>query len=95
MAAAGFLSHYLNDHLPYVRCYITVNKNVLSVSLNETFRPYAAKEIFVTVMQFDSYLKKTPEMKFIRDMYLLTTDMVLSFRVRFIFLEITITTKHQ
>ena len=34
--AAGFLSHYLSGPLPYVRCHITVNKNVLSALLNET-----------------------------------------------------------
>ena len=32
----GFLSRYLNSPLPYVRCQITVNKNVLNV-LNNTF----------------------------------------------------------
>ena len=37
MAAAGFLSHYLSGPLPYVRRHITVNKNVLSASLNKTF----------------------------------------------------------
>ena len=37
VAAAGFLSHYLNGPLPYVRRHITVNKNVLSASLNNTF----------------------------------------------------------
>ena len=38
MAAAGFLSHYLcGFNLPYVRRHITVNKNVLSASLNKTF----------------------------------------------------------
>ena len=26
VAAAGFLSHYLSGHLPYVRCHITVNE---------------------------------------------------------------------
>ena len=31
------LSCYLNDPLPYVWCHITVNKNVLSASLNKTF----------------------------------------------------------
>ena len=30
VVAAGFLSHYLS-------CRVTVNKNVLSVSLNKTF----------------------------------------------------------
>ena len=33
----GFLSRYLNGPLPYVRRHITVNKNVLSASLNKTF----------------------------------------------------------
>ena len=37
MVAAGFLSRYVNGPLPYVRRHITVNKNVLSVSLNKTF----------------------------------------------------------
>ena len=37
VAAVGFLSRYLNGPLPYVRRYITVNKNVLNVSLNKTF----------------------------------------------------------
>ena len=36
VAAAGFLSHYLSSHLPYVRRHITVNKNVLSATLNKT-----------------------------------------------------------
>ena len=35
MAAAGFLSRYLNGPLPYVRRHITVN--VLNASLNKTF----------------------------------------------------------
>ena len=26
VAEAGFLSHYLNGPLPYIRCHITVNK---------------------------------------------------------------------
>ena len=34
---AVFLSHYLSGPLPYVRRHITVNKNVLSASLNKTF----------------------------------------------------------
>ena len=35
----GFLSHYLNSPLPYVRLHITwtILKNVLSASLNKTF----------------------------------------------------------
>ena len=37
MSAAGLLSLYLNDPLPYVRNHITGNKNVLSVSFNKTF----------------------------------------------------------
>ena len=37
VSAAGFLSRYLNGCLPYVRRHITVNKNVLSASLNKTF----------------------------------------------------------
>ena len=37
MAAAVFLSRYPNGLLPYVRRHITVNKNVLSASLNKTF----------------------------------------------------------
>ena len=37
VAAAGFLSRYLCGSLPYVRRHITVNKNVLSASLNKTF----------------------------------------------------------
>ena len=37
----GFLSHCLNGPLPYVRCHITVDKNVLSVSLNKTFPPFS------------------------------------------------------
>ena len=32
-----FLYHFLNGPLPYVRRQITVNKNVLSASLNKTF----------------------------------------------------------
>ena len=39
VAAAGFLSHYLSGPLPYAGWHITVNKNVLSESLNKTF-PY-------------------------------------------------------
>ena len=35
VVAAGFPSPYLNSPLPYV--HITVNKNVLSASLNKTF----------------------------------------------------------
>ena len=36
--AAGFLSSYLNGHLPYVRRHITVNKIImLSASLNKAF----------------------------------------------------------
>ena len=31
------LSRYPSGPLPYVRCHITVNKNVLSASLNKTF----------------------------------------------------------
>ena len=35
---SGFpLSRYLNGPLPYIRRHITVNKNVLSVSLNKMF----------------------------------------------------------
>ena len=36
VAAAGFLSHYLNGHLPHIRCHITINKNFLPsfLSLN-------------------------------------------------------------
>ena len=37
MVAADFLSHYMSGPLPYVRRHITVNKNVLSVSLNKPF----------------------------------------------------------
>ena len=37
VSTAGFLSRYLNGCLPYVRRHITVNKNVLSASLNKTF----------------------------------------------------------
>ena len=37
MAAAGFLSRYLCGPIPYVWRHITVNKNVLSTSLNKTF----------------------------------------------------------
>ena len=37
VAAAGLLSRYLNGPLPYVRRHITVNKNVLTASLNKTF----------------------------------------------------------
>ena len=37
MAAAGFLCRYLNGPLPYASCHITVDKNVLSVSLYRTF----------------------------------------------------------
>ena len=33
----GFLSRYVNGPLPYVRRHITVNKNVMSASLNKTF----------------------------------------------------------
>ena len=33
----GFVSCYWNGPLPYVRCHITVNKNVMSVLLNKTF----------------------------------------------------------
>ena len=36
-ADSSFLSRYLNGPLPYVRRHITVNKNVLIVSLNKTF----------------------------------------------------------
>ena len=39
MEAAGFLSRSLSGPLPYVRRHITVNKNVLSASLNKTFLP--------------------------------------------------------
>ena len=35
LAAAGFLSRYLNDPLPYARRHITINK-MLSASLNKT-----------------------------------------------------------
>ena len=37
VAAAGFLSPSLSGSLPYVWRHITVNKIVLSVSLNKTF----------------------------------------------------------
>ena len=37
MVTAGFPSCYLNGPLPYVQLHITVNKNVLSASLNKTF----------------------------------------------------------
>ena len=37
-----FLSHYLNGTLPYVRCHITINKNVLSASLSKTFPSFVA-----------------------------------------------------
>ena len=37
MVAAGFHAAYLNGPLPYVQRHITVNKNVLSASLNKTF----------------------------------------------------------
>ena len=36
MAAVGFLSHYLSGPLPYARRHITVNRNVLCLSLNKT-----------------------------------------------------------
>ena len=34
---SGFLYRYLNGPFPYVCSHITVNKNVLSASLNKTF----------------------------------------------------------
>ena len=37
VAAAGFLSRYLNGSLPYLRRHMIVNKNVLDASLNKTF----------------------------------------------------------
>ena len=37
MAAAGFLSHYMNGPLPYVLTPYNRIKNVLSVLLNKTF----------------------------------------------------------
>ena len=39
-AAAGFFSRYLNGPLLYPRRHITVNKNVLSVSLSKTFHSF-------------------------------------------------------
>ena len=36
VVVVDFLSHYLNVPLPYVQRHITINKNVLSVSLNKT-----------------------------------------------------------
>ena len=40
VAAAGFLSCYLNVPLQYVRNHITVYKNVSSVSLNKAFSSF-------------------------------------------------------
>ena len=37
VATSGFLSRSVNGLLPYVRRHITVDQNVLSVSLNKTF----------------------------------------------------------
>ena len=38
MVAAGFLSHYLSGPIPYIRRDKTVNKNVLSASLNNNIK---------------------------------------------------------
>ena len=43
VGAAGFLSRYLSDPLPYVRRHITVNTNVLSASLNKTIPSFLSK----------------------------------------------------
>ena len=45
MAAAGFLSRYLNGPLPYVLLHITVNKNVLSALLNKTFPSFTLQNV--------------------------------------------------
>ena len=43
VGAAGFLSRYLSDPLPYVRRHITVNTNVSSASLNKTIPSFPSK----------------------------------------------------
>ena len=40
MAAAGFLSCYLNDPLPYIRRHITVNKTHPSFIVSDGMHPY-------------------------------------------------------
>ena len=47
VAAAGFFSHYPSGPLPYAQRHITVNKNVLSASLNKTFE--RAPRLFINV----------------------------------------------
>ena len=44
--------------LPYVQCHITVNKNVLSVSLNKTFPSFFVLVDIVTIIDIDIIIIK-------------------------------------
>ena len=48
----GFLSHYLSGPLPYAKRHITVNKNVLSASLNKTFPSFSFQSINLVLFLF-------------------------------------------
>ena len=60
MAAVGFLSRSLNGPLPYVRCHITVNKNVLSASLNKTFPSFLLSEPIIKIILMVLFIVSKP-----------------------------------
>ena len=52
LVAVGFLCHYLNEILPYIRCTITIIiKNVLIASLNKNFFPSFTNNNYLKIVQ--------------------------------------------